>query len=310
MVRVFIVLLISFNLFAYKAVITVLEAPLFRQKDMNSHVIQYARKGDEIYIHKTDNSEEFFKTLTRTGDEAYILKDHVYVYYESSRELDQFPTEHDDTDYRIPEPLPEKYPIRQLTGFRGQFFINFGSFNNESYNYDESVLDSSNDSYFSMHFLWSKEAELDLSKRFFFGAFFTVYNSTTTYLLANNKSTENNVKIGAGPYLSYDVWKNNKHMLTLFSSIQVYLFDRLTIEYANESNYKYSAISLGIFNGLNYAYRDFIGDFDFISGVSANISPPKTYDNDESPLSGSLNSSFKTRFNGQIGLFLGIQSDY
>jgi len=306
------ILLIAFNAWAYKAVITALEAPLFKEQDSEGFVIQYFRKGDEIIIHRDDRFGDFYKALTTTGDEAYILKEHVYVYYKDSRELDYLGPEFDNTDYRIPEPLPEKYPIKQPSGYRGQFYLSFGSFNSENYIYPDKVLDSSSDSFYSLNFLYAKGAKFDESKRFFFGALFNLYKSSSTFLFQDFTSTEESFKFGLGPYLSYDAWKNEKYMITLFSSLQVYLYDRLTINRsaATDTEVEYSTMSFNLKSGIYFTIQDVLADFDFISGLGADFNPPSSYDLKSSGGDTYFQSSFKTRFNTQISIFLGIQSNY
>ena len=306
------ILLISFSALPFKAVITALEAPLFKEQDSGGYVIQYFRKGDEIIIHRDDRFGDFYKTLTTTGDEAYILKEHVYVYYKDSRELDYLGPEFDNTDYRIPEPLPEKYPIKQPTGYRGQFYLSFGSFNSENYTYPEKVLDSSNDSFYSLNFLYAKGAKFDESKRFFFGALFNLYKSSSTFLFQDSKTTEENFKFGLGPYLSYDAWKNRKYMITLFSSLQVYLYDKLNIKRsaATDSEVEYSTISLNLKTGIYFSVQNVLADFDFISGLGANFNPPNEYESKSGGNDTYFQNSFKSRFNTQISIFLGIQSNY
>ncbi len=306
-------LFISFKAFSFQAVITALEAPLFKVQDSQSRVIQYFRKGDIITIHRADRFGIFFKTLTKTSDEAYILKEHVHVYYDDARELDQIKESFDNTDYRIPEPIPKKYPLIRETGYRGQFFLSLGSFNPESYNYSQPIQDSTSDSNVSYSFLWSKGLDTDLSRRLFRGLLGNISNSESTYLFSDSKSTEKILKIGIGPYISYDVWKNDKYILTLHSSILINLYDNLKISIEEDediSSVDYTAYSFESRSGIQFSIQNVLADLDFICGFGANFTLPKEYKLNENNTDKSFESSYSTSINSQLSISLGIQSNY
>lgn len=298
---------------AYEAVITALEAPLFRVQDDQSKVIQYLRKGDIIRIHRSDSFDPFYKTFTTTSDEAYILKEHVYVYYNDSSELDQNIPLIDNTDYRIPEPLPKEYPLIQATGYRGQMTISFGGFNSENYSYDEKVRDSSKDSFLSMSFVWSKGFDEDLSRRKFKGILASVSNSKSTFLFDSATSTEQALKIAAGPYFSYDAWKNEDYIVNIYSSLLLNFYDNIEIDRDENSQLdkaEYYTYSLQMKSGVSLAVKDFLADFDFLLGLGVNFALPTKYKIKSQSGSNYFKDSFNTGFNSQLGITLGIQSDY
>lgn len=299
--------------FAYEAVVTALEAPLFRVQDDKSKVIQYLRKGDIIKIHRSNTFDPFYKTFTTTFDEAYILKEHVYVYYNDSKELDQSIPLIDNTDYRIPEPLPKDYPFIQPTGYRGQMNISFGGFNSENYTYDEKVRDSSKDSFISIDFLWSKGFDEDLSRRKFKGILASVSNSKSTFLFDSATSTEQVLKIAAGPYFSYDTWKNENYIVNIYSSLLLNFYDNLEIareEGSQLDKAEYYSYSLQMKSGVSLAIKDFLADFDFLVGLGVNFALPTKYKIKSQSSSNYFKDSFSTDFNSQLGITLGIQSDY
>ena len=185
--------------------ITVLEAPLFLKPDEKSKILQYMRRGDSVYIHKQeifkdkfeeenflqsnniepdlnqdsfigdkdlyfpDSESLFLKTLTTDKQEAYVLKEHVFLIYKDKRELSQKPLEYDHTDYRINEPLPKDYPFITDQGYRGITQFSFGIPNFSAYNYTEKVIDTEYNLLKEINFIWSKAEEVDFRKRFFFG---------------------------------------------------------------------------------------------------------------------------------------------
>lgn len=307
------ILLISFNALSYKAVVTALEAPLFKEQDSDSQVIQYFRKGDIITIHNADRFGRFYKTLTKTSDESYILKDHVHVYYDDSRELDQAQPSFDNTDYRIPEPLPKDYPLIRPSGYRGQFYLSIGSFNPESYDYEEAIQDSTNDSNISFSFLWSKGLEKDLSRRIFKGFLANVTNSASTFLFADSKSTEQNIKIGIGPYISYDVWKSDKYIFTLYSAFLINFYDTIKVsieEDEGSSSADYSTYSFESRSGLKFSILEVLANFDFIFGLGVNFTLPKDYQIQDNSQGSSFDSGYNSGLNSQLSITIGIQSNY
>lgn len=307
------ILVIIKSSFAFEAVITALEAPLFRVQDDNSKVIQYLRKGDIIKIHKSDTFDPFYKTFTTTSDQAYILKEHVYVYYNDSKELEQNISSIDNTDYRIPEPLPKDYPLIRPLGYRGQMYFSFGGFNSENYPYSEKIRDSSKDSFLSIDFLWSKGFDEDLSRRKFIGILTSVSNSKSTFLFDSATSTEQVLKIATGPYYSYDTWKNEDYILNIHSSLLFNFYDNVEIARDRNSQLdkaEYYSYSLQMKSGVSFIIKHFLDDFDFITGLGVNFALPSEYKIKSQSGSNNFQNSFNTGFNSQLAITIGIQSDY
>ena len=204
-----------------EAQVIVLEAPLFAVPNKNSKVIQYARKGDIIYIHPSElardkyeglldtsyeqmlehdkkytkeykdklfpegesyipnPNSQFYKTIGKSGVDAYILKKHVFLLYKDLRELNQKFVTKDETDYRIDEPLPKGYPLAQESGYRGQFLVGMGTPATSNYPYSEAIRDTGFDYNKELIFVWSKQVKWDLKRRFFFGGVFYLHNAYT-----------------------------------------------------------------------------------------------------------------------------------
>ncbi|MCE3011765.1 MAG: hypothetical protein LW878_01750, partial [Proteobacteria bacterium] len=111
---------------AAEGVVVVVEAPMFRVPDQNSPVVQYAKKGQRVYIHpvvindreaydirptkkaierqkprddlflkvkpEVENFHDaypFILTKDNQGRDAWMIREHVYVWYEDARELNQ-----------------------------------------------------------------------------------------------------------------------------------------------------------------------------------------------------------------------------
>ena len=90
-------------------------------------------KGDEDDSFSVQ--DDFIAVLDRQGKRAYVRKEHIYVYFNDTREFTQAPYREDETDYRLEEPLPRRYPLSNPAGFRGQFLVGIVQPYNDSYPY-------------------------------------------------------------------------------------------------------------------------------------------------------------------------------
>lgn len=354
-IKIFFILLVSFNLLASEGVITVLEAPVFRTDDTSSKVLQYHRKGEKIYIHPAEFSRDkyeglieeddiqilnyenkysekyrdelfkkgktyfpnpssrFYKTLTTSGVEAYILKEHVFLLYEDRRELTQKVIKRDNTDYRIDEPLPEGYPIAKPTGYRGGGTFGLGLTNEKSYPYKENINSTGYDLTKSINFIFTRQVKFDLNRRFFFGGKISIFSSTTNYITDSISSKEDHFKMGIGPYLSYDLWKTEKYIINQSGSLIFNFYDNKTISQKSDSlgiNDKVDYSSYNFSPGLTTTFilRKITRDYDLVGGVNFAFNFPRTYKAQSSP--NQWENSFEVGLNIEQNYFLGLQTDY
>lgn len=351
------------NSYAKEGVVTVLEAPIFKVPDQNSFVIQYARKGDKIYIHPSEmsrdkydgiidesyknivdydkqytkmypdklfkkgetyfpkSSEKFYKTISKSGSDAYILKEHVFLIYKDMRELDQKVIAKDPTDYRIEEPLPKGYPLAHEIGYRGQFLFSLGTPSTNSYPYSESIRDTGFDYTKELSFVWSKQVKWDLSRRFFFGGLFYFHSSNVEHTTENITASENIFKVGAGPYLSYDIWKTQDYAINFYGSITFNFYDNMEIKQKiltggivkttlkDQREYKSNHFSSRF--GTQVFVREIIPSFDLVLGTNINIELPHTYQAQTNPKYDHYwKNSFQENWSVQQSYFVGLQSDY
>lgn len=316
--------IISSNAFALEAVVTVLEAPLFRAKSYDAPVVQYFRKGVVIKIHpalknitKYDHmapspekynelkkkleslpewqdplfkdgkehtvylEDEFIPVIDRLGNIAYVLSEHIYVYFEDEREFTQNFPKKDPTDYRLQEPLPKNYPLYTPTGHRGQIYLGFSQAYNESYNYPDSIKTKSytNPIEINMSALW--QAPQDTRDRFYVGAnwFFKGYENTYTFF-DSRTSKEKYFQFGLGPVLSYDAYKGEKNRLNFSYSINFIPLNHLTISQELEDRKDqrvYRALNFSTRLGIQYHRKDITDDVDFILGTSIDYESPASF---------------------------------
>jgi hypothetical protein len=361
---IFLILWLSSSAFALDALVIVLEAPYFREPDIESMVVQYARKGDVIKIHPSvantdkfnhlapeqrklskirkklrqspewnedpmfkgdedDNfsvQDDFIAVLDRQGKRAYVRKDHIYVYFNDKREFTQAPYRHDETDYRLEEPLPKKYPFPSVKGYRGQFLLGVVQPYNESYPYLRATKTKGYASPIDVSVSIMKEAGEKKVDRFYFGATANLRSYKNNFnFIGGGSSTEENYRLGVGPYISYDAYKGVKNRVNLYSSVNVYALNFTTINQTTASGVadsrSYQAFSVSPRIGLQYHRKSILPEIDFVMGTGLEMETPSTfYAKGGAEVEGIWNNpgndSFKTRFVWNIGAFMGVQSAY
>lgn len=343
---------------ALNGTITVLEAPLFAIPDDSSKVIQYYRKGQLIYIHPQEAAQDdfieslgplvstvtpdlvpdvlfennkayapvenaqFYKTISRNGKEAYILKEHVFLNYKDPREFNQKIIKHDNTDYRIQEPLPTNYPFKTETGYRGLMQFSLGRPNFQAYPYNENISDAQIDFSKEFNFIWSKVEKTDIDKRFFFGVMSSVHSSSIDYLLENQLATQENIRLSVGPSASYDILRNNQFALNSYLSLQALLYDSMDITIQDSvQNLKDRRLYKSLFSvsgvlGLNAIFSKTLYVFDTVIGSNVRINSSKTYktvNGGREPSmwnSSSSNDEYFQPFTSELNFYIGLQSDY
>lgn len=351
------------SVFALEAVVTVLEAPMFREKNYDSHVVQYLRRGDVIKIHPSiantteynkhspspqklaklkqkmkatpeynedplfrgeeENTfyveDEFIPTLDRQGQRAYVLSEHIYVYFNDSRELKQRVSHTDPTDYRLEEPLPKNFPLTTPTGYRGQFLAGITQPYYESYPYRQSIRTKGYTSPVDLNFTLLKEAKGNYEQRFFVGGTFHFRTFRNSYTFEDKRlSEEYNIKLGLGPTASYDAYKGVKNRVNISGSLIFDLIDRMAITQSLndvEERRLYTGMSFGPKLNLQYHRKEVMEEIDFVLGTTMEMGLPMTYtaqNKGHNPdwWRGLGSDKFKTRTTFTVGAFIGLQSAY
>jgi len=300
--KIIILLLLSMNVFALEGVVRVLEAPLFREKNSLSPVIQYLRKGDVIKLHGAtqlddrydhlapsnfkrseleaelqletkddeivEENSEFVPTFDRHGQKAYILREHIFIYYETEKELTQKPLPRDPTDYRLQEPLPANYPFQKITGYRGQFLIGVSGPYSKSYPYNSEVKKKGYESPKAIQFALYKEAPDDKRDRLFLGVNFQYRTYENQYNFVDQRfSRETSHTFGIGPSISYDAYKGDQNRLNITTNLNVNFFHELQVSQESDlgkdiriyRNYTFLPQLI-----LQYHRKKVINDLDFV----------------------------------------------
>ena len=268
---------------------------------------------------KANIEDEFIPTLDREGNTAYVIRDHLYIYFTRPKEFDQATWSNDPTDYRLQEPLPKKYPLYAINGYRGQVTLGITQPYYESYPYRYDVKTKGYTSPVDVNMSYLRRISEDKYDRFYFGGTLNIRSFSNTYLLFNEVNTkEQGFKMGIGPYFSYDTFKGVKNRINLYGSFNIYLLNQLNIAQkkgANEEQRNYRAISVAPRIGIQYHRKEVFEEIDFVIGTSIEMEPGTTFRtsskaNKENWWTRSGSDKFKTRTTYALGAYLGFQAAY
>lgn len=359
-------LLITSEVFALDAVVTVLETPMFRDKSYDSPVVQYLRKGDVIKIHPSianDRSmdkyapskkklaelkakmkkspeynqdplfrgeeentyyleDEFIPTLDRQGIKVWVLSEHLYVYFNDVRELEEnvVVAKKDETDYRLEEPLPKNYPLPVRSGYRGQFIMGLTQPYYESYPYRDEIKTKGYTSPIDINLTFLRQAPGNYSERLFIGGSMNFRTFENTYTFHDRRfSSEKAIKFGLGPTISYDAFKGEKNRVNLSATVIFNLVDRLSItqslDKTTEDSRVYQAFSLAPRLSLQYHRKQIFEDIDFVLGTAMEVGTATSYQAKNGGSQASWwqhlgDDKFTTRTTFTLGGYVGVQSAY
>lgn len=341
--------------------VTVLEAPVFKEKDINAKVIFYFRKGDKINIHPAEfalnryqdligiddkevekyketyfkefpdkmfdeegevyypeKGSKYYKVLLKSGRTGWIMKDHIFLITGDKRELNEVVLEEDNTDYRIEEPLPKGFPLRQETGYRGYFNYGLGVARTPNYPFTENVNQSAYGFSTAIEFTFLRNVKYDEENRFFFGGLVSIYTYSNEYELRSRSATEDYTNISIGPALMYDLWKTEKYIVGLIGGIQFNLINFARIKQKDEENNiseerDFNAYFFTPRFSLVFTQRDVLNTFDLVLGTNIMMDLAHEY---TSTTGGPKNPSwwkgdrFERETNIQTNYFIGLQTDY
>lgn len=258
--------LISFSVWAAEGVIVVNEAPMFRTPNQDTPVIQYAKRGERIYIHpvvttdrerysyrpskaaierqkKSDDpflkvkpevenyhdSYPYILTKDNQGRDAWILRDHVYVWYEDSREFSQVTPDPDPTDYRLLEPLPSSYPFNRSETLRANMRFSLGTPLTQNYPYNEKIQADAYGYQLEFNATMTRRVRRDKSNRLYAGGLVSFRTVNSDLTLETRRSREQWNKLGLGGVLTYDSYRTESHRLTLSWAAIVNPFHQVSV---------------------------------------------------------------------------------
>lgn len=277
--------------------------PLFRGEEENTAFIE----------------DEFIPTLDRQGNTVYVLSEHIFVYFNDSREFSQTQIRKDPTDYRLEEPLPKNYPLDSPSGYRGQFILGLTQPYYESYPYRDEVTKKGYQTPVDVNLTFLKRGPGTYQDRLYIGGTMNVRVFSNTYTFADKRlSEEQGIKFGLGPTISYDAFKGEKNRINLSGGVIVNLFNQLEISQRTASvqdTRTYRGYSLSPRLHLQYHRKQVFPDLDFVVGTSLEMETATSFQAKNGGAQSAWwqelgDDKFNTRATFTLGGYVGVQSAY
>jgi len=339
------ILLVGLETWALKAEVIVLEAPLLSAPSYKSRVLQRVRKGKNLTIHnqnlrknpweinydvdsnglplpKEEVDDEFLKTLTTSGVDAWVPKKYVKVVYndDSENELKMNPySSYDPTDYRIEEPLPKSYPLVDQSNAKAYMSFGMGPSSKSGFDYGTPIIEESIGNKYTFYTVYARKIEFDPYNRFYFGGMLQIHGQRSVYFISNDRTTqETNGEIGIGPYISYDIYRTEDRSITGYGGF-TYNLQRYSIEQSTRAGSfeerLFTGYSITPKLGAYYSFKNFIPktDLDFIIGAETNFNLPyslKTKTSVQVESFWNNKDQIDVPMGAQYGIFLGISAKY
>jgi hypothetical protein len=328
---------------------------MFRHPDVSSEVVQYTRKGQRIYIHpavmvdrakysdvpfsekalkeKLDDGDpmiinkdvaeyhdgmDFVLTKDKQGRDAWMLRQHVHVFYEDKREYAQQDPYPDPTDYRLLEPLPDTFPIIRRERLRGSFALSLGSPYSRTYPYNEKIKAEAAGYQLEAHGQLSRQLEIGRRGRWYGGGMFTVRTTQSRYTLETRRASEQWTRLGAGGVLSMDAWRSDEQRITVSGSLIAYPYSQASISQSEngvEETRNFWGWNFGGRAGAQWQRVRILAELDLILGVWAELESPmrmqaKTSTNRRQWWGGSKSDTFNPNATFTFAGIVGLQSTY
>lgn len=333
-------LALSAKIYAARGVIIALEAPLFESEDTKSRIVQYVRKGDELFIHdrhagispldpdygqvREVPANDFYLVQDKNGNEAYIQRKYIKRFYKDEREYAEniSPFTHDPTDYRLKEPLPPKYPKLTDDRYRAIANLALGPANKVNYPYPSTVKNENFAPRKGIELTYLKNVEFDTINRFYFGAQFHFWQDNATFTLEGDgnlpdkTATELHGQFGLGPFVTYDAYRDDDYRLCFTGGFSFNLNRTLaTIEAeGEEENRIFTAYTMTPKIGTLLEFPHIIPSVDVVLGSSLQFHLPYTL----KPQGPAVNATswneeedhISYPLGGNFTVFLGIQTVY
>jgi len=342
---IFILMIFSNLIFASQAVVIVLETPLFAEKSLKSTIVQYVRKGDQIFIYSNELSKSpnqlnflsndnklknyaietidapkgFYTTLDKNGQRRFIQAKHVKIIYRDER--DQLssitPFEFDPMDYRLEEPLSDRHPFYLIDQYRGSLSFTLGPQTKNHYLYKNLFQKEKYNLNKGLKLYYLKQINFVPSARFFFGANFDLALSKANFKLnPGHHATEDLMIFSLGPEISYDIFRHRPFILSLLGGINLNYIqkDILITSGSLQEERKFSRFSFSPHLSTILQIETWIKTTTFIIGSEFRLFTSNNLINEDIPNEKSLWNENNDFVPGPVStnfmLYIGIQANY
>ena len=325
MIKLFLslILLCSTNAFSAQAIVLTLNAPLLKEPNLSSKVMQNVRKGQKIYIPREEMSEgnypEFFTTYDRAGNKVFIPSGYVKVI---TNDDDEFKTtialeNVDPTDYRLEEPIPSTYPFESHSFLRASIAYSLGSNLKAPYNYGNAFDRQDFGTDKAMRVTVTRKAVHDVYDRFYFGLIGYISSAKNFIEFKNGRTAkESRDQIRVGPWVTFDAFKVEQFRLSAATGFTFnyhkYLHSYSSSSIGEEDRF-FTGFSLSPMFATALQYNDIIPNTDLIAGVDFSLYMPHTLEADPNTVVEGLwpdENTLSVGMKGQVSAFIGIQVKY
>ena len=295
--------------------VMVLEAPLFKAPQENAPIVQHLRKGETANFYWSDRDPTFYQTIDRNGRAAYVLKRHIKLITADEREAESPITSFlpDRTDYRIPEPLPEGYPIRRRPKSRGLLAIGMATPSGQTYPYRRAAQQLDSTPRAQLHLQYTREASFDpyaSDPRLYWGGFLRfAFGGTQAQFATGEQAQENSTLFSLGPMLSYDFFRRGPWQVVASGGVGLDLINTYRVEIDDESQ-AFGAFTITPTLSLHYQHRQVLQGVSLSLGITCDLVLPQELRSADLAPEGDLwrdGPAFPRDFSLDLALTMGIQ---
>jgi hypothetical protein len=264
-----------------------------------------------------DQPDNFYVILDNNANLRYIYKKHVFVYTKTTDEYNNILLKKDNTDYRVPEPLPENFPNHLKTAYAASFNIGIVSNFHYKYPYTRNISKKELQTPFSFNIAIAKYFKIKKTQRLSLGpqlSFLTTTNSYTFFDLF--KATEQFYLIGLGPKLNYDFFHFDNYIYSVGGGSHFNLYINIINQTFSTGSEKrtFSKFYIKPFIEHSIRIQDIIPNCDLLFTHLVNINLPMKYSSNTEIINSSLWQSdtnkdyYQNKFNLSQALYMGIIS--
>jgi hypothetical protein len=281
MKKIIIVLLFSSFTYAIKGVIKALEVPLYLKNSSDSQILQNKRKGEIIFVNENSLNDDFYKTITNDGHDAYVNKKYVKLIHGNVNEFEEnIGMFNDPTDYILEEPLPHSYPFSNRVREKASASLNINQGNGSYYDYPIRVKREQINPKAGVQLRYLSRASFDVENRLYYGFQLGATTSKNEFELEGTIfTTETQAIYQGGPVVTYTFYRRKKFEIDTSIHFSLNYHQVFVKQQSIPKNKKeergFSGFSVSAVLSTLFIHKD-IGknnDFDFVHGPSLNYSP-------------------------------------
>ena len=233
--------LLSLQVSAFTGVISVLEAPIFKEETTTSQIISYYRKGKKLFIPNQVMNRNFLKIPTNDGSSGYLLRKHIYIYdlpINIQEKINQ-----DSTDYREENPIREKW-FNETTSYKQHYELNLNLILTpfRPFGIPQNINSSNESPPLGFSFNWFKHLNKNRNT-YFLGLGLGVDSQELDIQAGSISYTQTNSRVSFETKIGYQILKTEKSSLNIFLGLNWHPFYSIEIQ-EDDSSFTLEGLSL------------------------------------------------------------------